>query len=79
MIYPEESAEKWAERFHLKITQWKCTNCGEEFSRNVPILMQGMAGLSTPIHACGEGFSSTILTPYSEKAESFWNSIVGAL
>lgn len=76
MIYPDTPLAEWRERHKLRIENWECSKCGKPFETTVPIVMQGMAGLSTPVHECGDGFTSVILTPMTEKSKKFWREVL---
>lgn len=77
MIYPDTPPDEWRKKHKLPVKFDTCAKCEKEFELSVPIMMQGCVGLSTPVHECGEGFTSTILTPYSDKAKSFWKRVMG--
>ncbi len=79
MIYPDTPLEEWCARYKLQIREEECLNCHKMFKTTVPIAMQGMAGLSTPVHECGEGFCACVLTPMSAKSKAFWAGVVGTL
>jgi hypothetical protein len=76
MIFPDADPVEWRNRYRLPELEDACARCRQTFPLNVPILMQGCAGLATPLHECGEDFRSVILTPESENAKAFWNQIV---
>lgn len=78
MIFPQTDFEEWKSRFNLPIIEATCPKCNHNFKTTVPVLMQGHAGLSTPIHACGEAFVDIILTPMDSANKSFWSSVVSA-
>ena len=76
MIFPDVAPEEWAKKHKMPIKIGKCGKCKKDFPMNVPIMMEGCAGFSTKIHECGEGFWEVILTPRTDKAKEFWNSVV---
>lgn len=75
MIFPQVDLETWKKRFNLPVVEARCGKCGQIFKTTVPILLEDCAGLSTPIHECGEEFSDVVLTPKSPKAKEFWRSV----
>jgi hypothetical protein len=77
MIFPDIKVEEWKRRFNLPEIETPCAKCGQILKMEVPVLIQGCAGLSTPIHACGPEFVELILTPKSDEAERFWSSVAG--
>lgn len=76
MIFPDVDPAEWAKRFKLPIRTETCAKCQERFVCDVPILMQGCAGFSTPVHGCGEGFTTVLLTPKSQATKDFWNQVL---
>lgn len=76
MIFPTVELEAWRKRFNLPVIEAPCAKCGVLFKTTVPILIQGCAGLSTPIHDCGEEFAEMILTPKTDTAQEFWQGVV---
>lgn len=76
MIYPEAKLEDWIEKYGLIVKPWTCVKCGGHFETTVPILMQDCAGLETPAHGCGPGFTKVILTPRTDKAKAFWKEVL---
>lgn len=77
MIYPDTPLSEWVKRYKLATDKdWDCPKCGKVFPLDQPIMMRGMAGLSTRIHECGKGFWSVLLTPATPKSKAFWRSIL---
>ncbi len=76
MIYPDTPINEWREQHGLPVKSDTCSKCNKVFELNVPIVMQGCVGVSTPMHECGENFHTVLLTPWTEKAKEFWGKVV---
>jgi hypothetical protein len=76
MIFPDVPIEEWRKKHNLPKAERDCAKCRKRFELSVPILMQGCAGVSTPIHECGEGYCSVLLTPKTDKAKEFWMKVL---
>ena len=74
MIFPGTDKEVWRERYSLPDIESPCAKCGIVFRLDVPVLIQGLAGFSSPQHECGPNFIELVMTPRTEEAKKFWNS-----
>lgn len=77
MIFPDVGLDEWKRRFDLDVIEAPCACCGKTFRTEIPILTHGHAGLATPVHECGPTFVEVVLTPKTDAARSFWESVVG--
>lgn len=78
VIFPDVPLERWKAKYRLPddVEPFHCQKCGKSYPLDVPIMTQGMAGLSSKIHECGQGFCAVILTPATDKAKAFWRRVL---
>lgn len=75
MIYPEAKLEEWLRKTGLSVEVYRCPKCGQDFPTCIPIVTKNYAGLESPIHGCGPGFTKLVMGPRSEKKRNLWNDI----
>lgn len=76
MIYPQVDLNEWIAKWGLEIAEYECPLCKSIFRTTIPVMTKDSAGLVTPDHGCGDGCWKVIMTPRTEEALAFWNTII---
>lgn len=76
MIYPKVDKETWKKKYGLVEQEYVCPKCKKKFMTTVPVICPDLAGLETPMHPCGRGFTRAVLVPISKRAFELWGDMV---
>lgn len=77
MIYPDISAEKWAEQYDINVKSNPCENCGEVLHPTKPFATGSWRGLKSEPHGCGEDFDLILAVKPDEREKyiDFFNAV----
>lgn len=75
MIYVDMPLDKWLKKTGLEDSEFVCPKCKKSFSHSVPCVSKDYYAIETPIHECGDRFSSMIFTPRSVEKIALWREI----
>lgn len=72
MILPDVPIDLWLKRHDLMVVRYDCPKCNQTFNTDVPVLVQDMAGVMSPIHKCGRRYKRLLLSPRTAASAAFW-------
>jgi len=77
MIFPNVPLDSWIKKFDLEELCYSCPKCQKEFKLSIPLLINGYAGIMSPIHECGDNCTDMLLTPNKPESEKLWINFMG--